>query len=118
MPEYPGQLQSMTESDLQRALASPRIVGIHCWADWNGYDYQLADQLPLMTGRFTSFVDFYAIDTGLPANVDALSRWSVLNVPAFVFLRNEEHLVTLYMQQESTSEFMLRVQDWLIAAVA
>lgn len=118
MPKYPGQLRSITVSGLEQACGSPRIVGIHCWACWNGYDYQLADRLPLITERFASFIDFYAMDTELLGSMDALARWSVLNVPAFVFLRKEAHLATLWMQQESLSEFLLRVQDWLIEAVA
>jgi hypothetical protein len=112
---WPSQVQSITALELAPILASPRIVGIHCWADWNGYDYEFADRLRLTAAKFGTLIDLYAINTEHGSNVDVLATWGVCNIPAFVIFRDGIRLTTICMERESVAEFQQRVDDRLCA---
>src|SRR5688500_12584713 len=101
MPKWPSQVQPLTASQLPRALSSPRLVAIHCWASWNGYDYQLAQQLRETVERFHSTTDFYTMDTEDASNVELIASWSILNVPAFVIFRDTKEVATIWMHRET-----------------
>lgn len=117
MLKWPPQFQPLTASGLQRALASPRVVGIHCWASWNGHDHAFVLGLSLTAERFKSTVDFYALDVQDSLNLDVIAEWGIPNVPAFVVFRQGVRLSRIWMELESTDEFRQRVEDWIVTAL-
>jgi hypothetical protein len=113
MPKWPSPVQPLTASQLPLALSSPRLVAIHCWASWNGYDYQLAQQLRETVERFQSTTDFYTMDVEDASNVELIANWSLLNVPAFVIFRDTKQVAAIWMGQETVEQFRNRVEECL-----
>lgn len=118
MFNWPSQVRPLTASQLPEALEGPRLVGIHCWASWNGHDAQFADQLRVTAARFSLWIDLYALDIEQPANVERLAGWEIRNVPALVIFRHGVRVATFWMRGESAAELRQRVDDWLAREAA
>src|SRR5262245_6565022 len=113
VPKWPSQVQPLNASQLPDVLSGSRIVAIHCWASWNGYDYQLAQMMSETIERFESTTDFYALDIEDALNVELLTSWAILNVPALVIFRGKERVAAIWMQRETVEQFRKRVEDCL-----
>jgi hypothetical protein len=116
VPNWPSQVQPVNASQLPDVLSRSRIVAIHCWASWNGYDYQLAQTMSGIIQRFESTTDFYALDIEDALNVELLTNWAILNVPAFVIFRDKKQVAAIWMQRETVEQFRNRVEDCLAKA--
>jgi hypothetical protein len=113
MPKWPSQVQPLTARSLPAALASPRLVGIHCWAAWNGHDYEFAEQSRLILEGTACGMDLYSMDIGDNSNTPLMAAWEVLNVPAFIVFHQGKRLKTFFQCRESVAEFRHRIQHWL-----
>ncbi len=115
VPEWPARAQLLTSAELPQAVDTSDVVGIHCWADWNGHDYEFAKRLKLTTERFPNLV-LFTMEIG--SNADRMADWQILNVPAFVIFRDGTRLATLWMEHESVTEFQQRIENSLVNASA
>jgi len=116
VPKWPSQVRPLTGPGLPKSLSGQRLVGIHCWASWNGHDYEFADKLRLTEKRFTPVLDLYSMDVEHAGNVELIANWGILNVPAFVIFRDGSRVATFWMQRESVADFQQRIHDWLASA--
>jgi hypothetical protein len=113
MPTWPSNVKPLLVSELSRALDSPRLVGIHCWAHWSQHDHEFARWLAVIATRYAGLIDLYAMDSENAANVDQIASWGIMNLPAFVVFRGEGWLDTLWMGGEA-AEFQQRVERCLV----
>jgi hypothetical protein len=60
-------LKPLTASELPRLLETNKVVVVHCWALWNGYDRQFRAAVRSLEPAFGESVDFYALDTRMTA---------------------------------------------------
>lgn len=118
MPKWPSQVLTLNASELPDVLSNSRIVAIHCWASWSGYDHQLAQMMPEMIDRFGSMTHFYALDIEDASNAKLLTTWAILNVPAFVIFRDKKQVAAIWMEREPVEQFRKRVEDCLAKASA
>lgn len=115
MPTWPEGTHPVTSAELTEVIDASTLVGVHCWASWNGHDYKFAQRLSLTLERFPSLV-LCTMDIEDPSNVHLMLNWKILNVPAFVIYRNRTRLATLWMEQESVPEFQQRIEKSLADA--
>jgi hypothetical protein len=45
MPHWPGDVRPLAAGRLLEVLSTPRLVGIHSWAAWNGQDHAFAKHM-------------------------------------------------------------------------
>jgi hypothetical protein len=98
---------------LPEALSVPRLVGIHCWAAWNGHDYAFAKQLDAIRQAQGERIDVYSMDVEEPSTARLMLEWEVRNVPAFVVFQKGRRLRTFYQGPESVPELMQSILRWL-----
>jgi hypothetical protein len=110
---WPNQVQSITAADLSATLARRRIVGIHCWADWNAYDYQFAKGLKSTAAKFGDLIALCSLNVEEPSSIELANVWGLLNIPAFVTYCDGTRLATIWMERETIAEFQQRVDDLL-----
>jgi thiol-disulfide isomerase/thioredoxin len=111
VPIWPSQVRALIAPELPLALAGSHLVGIHCWASWNGYDYKFADMLQSTMKKFV--IDVFAMDVEHASNIELIASWGITNVPAFVIFQEEIRVATLWMQLETLADFRQRVENWL-----
>jgi hypothetical protein len=116
MPHWPADVRPLTDSGLDEALDSPSLVGIHCWAPWNGHDHIFAREMIVIREGFGGGIDLYSMNFEDPSNAPLGEQWNVLNVPAFVIFRQGRWVQTFYQSQESVPELLQRIVRWLAAA--
>ncbi len=112
MPPWPDDVRPITAEGLSEALCVQRIVGIHCWASWNGHDRVFAQQLSAIREATNNDIDLYMMDVEQPSNVSLILKWGILNVPAFVVIQQQRRLQTFYQANESVVEFARRILRW------
>jgi hypothetical protein len=106
---------ALSADGLSQALGTPRLVGIHCWAAWNSFDYEFARELMPLVQRFATVMDFYAMDVEQSSNSKLLASWGIMNLPAFVIIRNRVPTQTFCMQSETVLGLRDRIVEWLKA---
>lgn len=113
VPRWPRQCRPVSAASLAAALTGPRLVGIHCWASWDGHDYFFARGISQLNDAIPGGVDLYSLDTDDPSNAPLLREWHVLNVPAFVVFDQGKWLKTFCHRLEQVDELLRRIRNWL-----
>jgi hypothetical protein len=96
---------------LPQVLAVRRVVVIHCWAEWNGYDKRLDATIASIRGRYEDSIAFYAMDIDLSENYAFCAQHGVLNVPALVCFINETWLETS-IGNPDRPQLEVKLQEW------
>jgi hypothetical protein len=94
-------------------VSSHALVGIHCWASWNQYDYLFAQEFPIIAQACQDSIDLYALDVEDQENRPLPEEWHVLNVPAFVVYSQGVFVRTFYMGRETVIDLRERIIAWL-----
>lgn len=107
--------ESVTAEELPAILARHRLVIIHCWAIWNGYDKQMAGMLYKLRPIYQDRISFFAMDADHENNAPFLRTHDVLNVPALVCLVRRAWHETL-LGNRPKQELIGKLDGWLEAA--
>jgi thiol-disulfide isomerase/thioredoxin len=114
-PSWRPTLPPVDAETLPGLLAEHRVVVLHCWAAWNGYDRQMDAVLRGLVPLFAGQVVFYSLNTDLEAGWPLLRVWGVLNLPALVCLIDgDRHETLIGLKTEVALE--VKVREWLSAA--
>jgi thiol-disulfide isomerase/thioredoxin len=103
---------AVTAEGLPNVFAVRRVVVIHCWAEWNGYDMWLDATIDSIRGQYEDRVAFYALDVDLVDNHAFCAQHGVLNVPALVcFINGKWHETSIWNLARPRLE--AKLQDWI-----
>ena len=91
---------AITAEELPGALQCHRVVVVHFWAVWNGYDRQMDAQLQAERTEFEEQIAFFSLDTDVMTEDtrDLLQECRVLNLPALgCFIHGRHHETVIGM---------------------
>src|SRR5262245_9799006 len=110
---WPQTVEMLRAIDLPKVVKSHPLVGIHCWASWNGHDHVFAKELAKIGEAAPTPMALYALDEEEQENRTLLEKWRVLNVPALIIYQDGKFGKTFFMERETVVELLQRITRWL-----